>query len=189
MANQKDIEKWLLKQVEDIREEILVDLPDYIVKTTKTHFNRAIKELPASDDFISVFQMRKDKDSAYVECGGTQVLFMEFGAGVAHYYDRGVAMTTTMAENDNHELIEFAQRPSGIYDIGGYGHHRGNNDSWIFYDTEFIQDNGRNHTHLIGRTSEHYVYRTGGIRPVRALYSAVSSGVKKLALRKLKKKK
>lgn len=174
MANAKFIEAWCKKKIKDIENIIVYDIPNQIAKDAQRNFKMAQNEVPASDWYVEVWCSKRGTNSAEIICGGTQVLFIEFGAGIAHKTE-----TSTVILSGNQE-IEYATRPNGIVGIGGYGKGLGQNDSWIFKDSNIIRETGRNHTHLL-RSDKNgdFIYRTGGIRPVRALYRAIASGIKK----------
>lgn len=182
MANAKFIEAWCNKKVKDIKKAIVNDLSKDIEITARRNFARAVPLIPASDTFIDVWAIKND-DSFKIICGGTQVLFVEFGAGITH----STETSTVLTDSDNRQ-VEYASRPKGIVGIGGYGKHLGLNDKWYFSDVNLVAETGKNHTTMVKATSTgKFVYITEGIRPVRALYLAVNSGVKKLTTKKIRR--
>lgn len=179
MANAKFIKKWCLKKVKDIEKLIAVDLPKDIEKTARLHFNRAVKEVPADNPYVVVSSNTNGK-SATIYCLGEQVLFIEFGAGIKY----STHTSTVLTDSENHQ-VEYASRPAGIVGIGEYGQGRGKDDSW-----KYLSRTGREslHSHIYSqKASGETLMITSGIRPVRALYLAVNSGVKKITTKKLRR--
>ena len=177
MANAKFIEAWCKKKIKDIENIIVYDIPNQIAKDAQRNFKMAQDEVPSADWYVEVWANKGE-----VVCGGTQVLFIEFGAGNAHKNE-----TSTVVRVGQYD-VEYASRPSGIVGIGQYGKHYGQDESWIFKDSNIIRDTGRNHTHLL-RSDKNgdFIYRTGGIRPVRALYRAIASGIKKYTTKRMRR--
>jgi len=172
MANAKFIELWCKKKVKEAQQSVCNNLRVDVEQRARRNFLRASKEIPSADTFIDVFSIEQSNGFKIV-CGGTQVLFAEFGAGKSFYH------RTPMTTDENNVEIEKAPRPTGIVGIGEYGKHYGKQEKWYFSDTNLIESNGKNHTSLVKATkSGNLIYITEGIRPTRALYNAVSSGIK-----------
>lgn len=179
MASAKFIEKWCQKKIKDMENAILIDLPKDIEKTARLHFNRAVKEVPADNPYVVVSSSTNGK-SATISCSGEQVLFIEFGAGITH----STRTSTVLTDSENRQ-IEYASRPAGIVGIGEYGHHRGKDDSWVYLSTTGRES--QNATHWGMNSRGEFKMNTSGIRPVRALYHAIGSGVKKLTTKKIRR--
>ena len=184
MANAKFIEAWCKKKVKDLEKLIVYDLANQVAKDTQRNFKMARDEVPAMDWYVDVWTSQLGNNAVEVVCGGTQVLFIEFGAGNKHKQE-----TSTYIKVGN---VEYASRPNGIVPIGGYGKGRGKDDSWIFKDYNLIPDteseSSKKHTHLLrGSSDGGFIYRTGGIRPVRALYRGIASGVKKITTKRIRR--
>lgn len=182
MANRKFIEAWCKKKVREIERIITDELPNQIAKDAKRNFKSAEKEVPSADWYVDVWASKRGANSAEVVCGGTQVLFIEFGAGNAHKDETSTVVRSGMYD------VEYASRPAGIVSIGQFGKGYGKDSSWVFKDVNYIIDNGVNHTHWLKQNSRgEFIYRTGGIRPVRALYRAIATGVKKITVKRIRR--
>lgn len=171
-----------------------------ICQNTRRNYLRIRDQIPAMDDFIDVWYSTLGKDSAKVVCGGTQLLFVEFGAGMQnsmkevetarlYYNDDFSVKNVVWITRDipahgfslkSNRLTEEAPRPNGIVGLGQYGKGLGKDSSWIFSDVNLIPDNGVNHTHMIRATNNYFVYRTSGIAPQRILWRARNTSINKL---------
>ena len=172
MANAKSIEAWCKHKIDEMEKSIINDLSLDIEARARRNFNRVSSEVPASDTFVDVFCIKGNKDFQIV-CGGTQVLFIEFGAGIT------LANKTQMTTNEFNQKVEKAPRPVGIVGIGEYGKGYGKNDKWYFSEINLIPTTRNNHTKMVKSTqSGKLIYITEGIRPTRSLYNAVSNGIK-----------
>ena len=181
MANAKFIKLWCNKKIKEAQRTIVNDLRLDIEQRARRNFLRASKEIPASDNFIDVYSIEQG-DSFKIVCGGTQVLFTEFGAGHTFYH------RTPMTTNEFNVEVEKAPRPAGIVGIGEYGKGYGSQPKWYFSESNLIVDNGKNHTHMVKATKQgNFIYITEGIRPTRSLYNAVSSGIKNLTQRRIRR--
>lgn len=200
MADKKYIEKWCKQKVDEMKKMVVYDLSKDIEKTARLHFNRAVKEVPADDPYV-VVKSYINGDSFKVECVGNQVLFIEFGAGITNS-----TRTSTVLTDSNNEQIEYASRPNGIYPIGHYqGRQQFKNasnwglamnllhrhglasrgmDTYWFYRSETGRGSTNAEQIRYNFNSNSYTMITIGIRPVRALYLAVGSGVRKITQRK-----
>lgn len=187
MASSKFIEAWCKKKVKDLEKLIVYDLATQIAKDTQRNFKMARNEVPAMDWYVDVWTSQLGSNAVEVVCGGTQVLFIEFGAGHMHQTE-----TSTSVRVGQYDDVEYASRPNGIVPIGEYGKGLGKNDSWIFKDYNLIPDteneSSKKHTHLLrGSSDGGFIYRTGGIRPVRAMYRGIASGVKKITTKRIRR--
>lgn len=177
MANSKFVELWCKRKVQEMKNKVIDDLSNDIERTARLHFNRAVKEVPADDPYVVVSKQIKG-NSFTITCSGEQVLFIEFGAGITHS-----TKTSTVLTDSNNILLEYASRPYGIVGIGEYGHHYGKNDWWIYLSTTGRVS--KNTTRFGMNNRGEFKMKTSGIRPVRALYLAVGSGVRKITQRKI----
>lgn len=178
----KDTIKKLNHDVDDFAKRVIETTGKEIELATRRNFNSAIDEIPADNPTIRVYSMPTIKTgnswSKTILCEGYQVLFVEFGAGQAHKTE-----TSTVVMENNQE-IEYASRPSGIVEIGGWGSHRGRDDVW-FYKSVNRRESLHSHFAKVNRRGE-FIMITSGIRPVRALYRAIGSAFRKLGSGRLK---
>lgn len=176
MSVSKFTEAWLKSKIRKLERDSVEQVSADIEKSAKSNFRRAEVEIPSANKHIEVWRSKQGENEYTVTAGGFQVLFVEFGAGIAHSTE-----TSTVGFNGSNVQHDIAEKPAGIYNIGGFGKHRGLDDSWIFTDVNFIVDNGKNHTHWLKQNSKgEWVYRTGGIRPIRALWRARCNAIRKL---------
>ena len=197
MASAKFIKAWCLKKVKDMQSMIVNDLSKDIEKTARLHYNRAVKEVPADNPYV-VVSRQVSGNSFTISCSGEQVLFIEFGAGITHS-----TQTSTVLTDSNNKTIEYASRPAGIVPIGMYHYSthggvnaynkflsshpnwrgsRGKDDWWIYLSTTGRES--KNTTRWGMNRRGEFKMKTSGIRPVRALYLAVGSGIKKITTQK-----
>ena len=116
-----------------------------------------------------------DTYSRSISATGNQVLFIEFGAGKYFYTDTATRMFKGVMPND---------RPSSIFDIGGYGQHRGLDDVW-FYKSQTGRESENAHWVKNNRNNEPIMI-THGNRPARAMYLAVGMAIRRLLGGRLK---
>ena len=181
MATRKFVIAWCNKKVKDMKSLVINDLSKDIEKRAKRNFLRASQEIPACDNYIDVWSS-VGLDKFQISCGGTQVLFAEFGAGHTFYHK------TPMTTDAYNVEVEKAPRPVGIVGIGEYGKHYGKQSKWYFSDVNLIPETGKNHTTMVKATKTgNLIYITEGIRPTRALYNAVNSGVKNLTRKRTRR--
>lgn len=178
MATRIEIEKMLKRQVENLAQNTIDQVGDEIARGAKANFNSARWEVPADDPSVIVynlssFRWKNDKWYKTIICQGNQVLFIEFGAGVLH----GEETSTVYLEGEK-KTEHAPRREIGVKELGTYGKQRGKGDSWYYN-----SDTGREarHTHLVRQNrAGKFVMRTGGIRPIRALWRAMKVALKKL---------
>jgi hypothetical protein len=204
--------KSVLKLVDNIKKEVdkqtqeaLNRVVNYATANTQNSFDRFYDEVPADDPFVFVkntpmVQLNNHTWARTIKCTGNQVLFIEFGAGKYYY-------TNVEARMYSKYLGYMKDRPSGIYDIGGY---MGNNDFSSSISQQAIVDFGRKRNIVsrgkddvwfykskTGRESENAhivkynrsgdpIMITHGNRPARALYRGVGLAIRKLVGGKLK---
>lgn len=194
MATRRQIISNLNKKVEDLEEGLIRDIAKNVEKRTRANFNRAISEVPADDPFVQVSSFSWGK-SCVIECRGNQVLFIEFGAGEQNKQKelditRGETTYSRIFNASgfkyfNDKLVEVAPRPIGIVELGEYGQGRGKNDYWVYRTY-----NGRmavgDEIWRISKDGNAYI-KTYGIRPIRALYRGVRSGVRKAIAERIAK--
>lgn len=194
MATSRQIISSLNKKVEDLEKELIRDVAKSVERSTRANFNRAIGEVPADDPFVSVSSFSFGKSCA-IQCIGNQVLFIEFGAGSQNaqkektVYRGDTEYSRLVLGNEfkfiDNKLTEVAPRPSGIVELGEYGKGLGKNDFWVYRTY-----NGRvamgDEIWRIGKDGQSYV-KTKGIRPIRALWRGVRSGVRKEIARRVMK--
>ena len=164
------------KYVTDTQKDVLESVSKDIERNARLNFRRAEWEVPADDPRVYVSRHILGKDRAEIVCGGDQVLFIEFGAGTLHRTEtRSVGIV-------GEEETELAPRPSGIVALGTYGRRKGKGDSWHY---NSITGREARHTHLLRQSKAGlYAMRTGGIRPIRALWRARGIARKHLMRRK-----
>lgn len=170
-----------LSKIKKLEKTVVEEVSINIEKSARSNFNRARFEVPADNPNVTVIRTKSSPTSAIVSCYGDQVLFIEFGAGVSHATE-----TSTMLQEG---AIETAPRKAGVtppmYNIGGYGKHKGLDDSWVY-----LSITGREslHSHRYGmnRRGEFRMF-TSGIRPVRALWRARNNAIKRLRNPRIKK--
>lgn len=194
MITSRQIISNLKKKVEDLEKGLIRDIAKNVEKRTRTNFNSAIPEVPADDPFVQVSSFSWGK-SCVIECRGNQVLFAEFGAGAQNVqqektiYRGDTTYSRLMLGNGfkfvENKLTEVAPRPIGIVELGEYGKGLGKNNYWIYRTY-----NGRmamgDEIWRIGKDGQSYV-KTKGIRPIRALYRGVRSGVRKAIAERIMK--
>lgn len=194
MATSRQIISSLNKKVEDLEESLIRDIAKSVERSTRSNFNRTIPEVPADDPFVSVSSFSFGKSCA-IQCIGSQVLFIEFGAGIMNrmksidVYRGDTVYSKDIVGNGfafvDNAITEVAPRPSGIVPLGEYGKGLGKNDFWVYRTY-----NGRmamgDEIWRIGKDGQSYV-KTYGIRPIRALYRGVRSGVRKEIARRVMK--
>lgn len=164
------------KRVADAQKEVLESVSKDIERNAKLNFRRAEWEVPADDPRVYVSRHIIGNNRAEIVCGGDQVLFIEFGAGVFHQNETKSVVVVGETET------EIAPRPDGIVTPGNYGQHRGRGDSWHY---NSMTGREARHTHLLRQSKEGlYAMRTGGIRPIRALWRARGLALKHLMRRK-----
>ena len=139
MANRKFVIAWCQKKIKDMEKTVIYDLSSDIESRARRNFMRVSSEIPAVDNYIEVWSSIK-ANGFTVSCGGTQVLFTEFGAG--HTLSHKTPMTT----NDQNIQVEKAPRPIGVVGIGEYGKGRGKDPKWYFSESGLIPQNNKNHT-------------------------------------------
>ena len=178
-----ELHSKLQKDIQRFAQRVLDSTTEDVEKTTRANFMRVIPEVPADDPFVEVhtsgtFYAGKDSIGKIITCGGNQVLFIEFGAGVSH------STETSTIVMDNNKQIEWASRPPGIVGIGEYGHHRGKDDFWVYKSNNHRIAIG-DEIWRLGKNGETYI-KTSGIRPVRALHRALGTTFRKLGSGRLK---
>lgn len=194
MAKSRQIISSLNKKVKDLESELIRDIAKSVERSTRNNFKRAIPEVPADDPFVSVSSFLSKK-SCVIQCIGNQVLFIEFGAGTQNtmksidIYRGETRYSRDITGNGfkfvENKLTEVAPRPLGIVELGEYGKGLGKNDFWVYRTY-----NGRmamgDEIWRISWDGNAYV-KTHGIRPIRALYRGVRSGVRKEIVRRVMK--
>ncbi len=106
-------EKWLNQKAD----EFLRYLSEYGCEVAQASLNQAIYSAEGNDISLSI---EASKDGYILKADGTDVLFLEFGAGV-HY-------------NGSGDEEQFSTIASGkVYRIGEYGKGRGKRDAWYYY--------------------------------------------------------
>ena len=166
------------RHIAETEQKVLEAVSKEIERTAKANFRRAEAEVPADDPHVDVSRHRISKTQMEIECGGDQVLFIEFGAGTREH------LKTRSFGIEGEKETEKAPRPSGIYSIGGYGRHHGRDNYWFYNSvTGRISTNNQ-----YVRTSKAGLQAmlTIGIRPHRALWRARNIALKKLRLNKLR---
>lgn len=175
--------KKMQKQVDDLTKEALNRVVSYATNSAQNSFDKFYDEVPADDPFVFVSNtpITQYKDHAWsrkINCVGNQVLFIEFGAGV-YYYTGDVE-----ARLYSKYLGNLPTRPSMIYEIGGYGQHRGRDDVW-FYKSQTGRESENAYYVKTNRQGQSIMI-THGNRPARALYRGVGLAVRRLAEGRLK---
>ena len=125
VENTKFITKWLESKVRQAKEVVEREIEKIPIQA-QNNYDKFIIEVPADDPFVDVFSnMSKDKDKTTlkVDCRGTQVLFIEFGAGQYYY-------TESELQLYKNEIPRIRPRPKAIKNIGEYGKGRGKDDVW-----------------------------------------------------------
>lgn len=173
MSTSKFLQRLAESKIKKLEIEAVEQVAKDIEKDARRNFRRATNEIPADDQYIDVQRIVDSKTQQSVVAIGTQVLFVEFGAGIAHSTE-----TSTVGFNGSNIQKDRAERPVGIYDIGGYGQHRGLDDVWFYRSTSGRESK---HAHLIGYSGSGYKMVTSGIRPIRALWRARNSALSKLS--------
>ena len=69
------------RHIAETEQKVLEAVSKEIERTAKANFRRAEAEVPADDPHVDVSRHRISKTQMEIECGGDQVLFIEFGAG------------------------------------------------------------------------------------------------------------
>lgn len=184
MATSVEIINHINQLVKKKQQETL----DKVCKETQLQaqrsFNRVKPEVPADyPDVVvsqsSTFYVDKETIGRKIICQGSQVLFIEFGAGIKHKTE------TSTIVNDGSGDIEWASRPQGIVGIGEYGKGYGKNDYW-FYKSQTGRGSTNSEQIRYNPKNNSYTMITIGIRPVRALYLAIGLAFRKLLGGKLK---
>lgn len=176
MSNSKFIEAWCKKKIKDLERVIVDDLPKEIAKDTQRNFNRVVDEIPADDPKVSVIVQKHSNNEASVVCSGNQVLFVEFGAG--NKYKTKTSTVVRVGQSD----VEYASRPAGIVGIGEYGQGRGKDDYWIYRGTRV----SKNSQKFLKKPNKDLII-TQGIRPVRALYRGIASGLRRITTKRIRR--
>ena len=187
-----DFNKQILKVVENIQKKIdkqtqiaLDRVVDNATQYTQNNFDKFVYEVPSDDPYVwvkntPIVKEGKTKWSRTITCIGTQLLFIEFGAGVYYYTD----VETRLYEN-----IMPPHRPPTIDEIGNYhlakyGRSRGADDIW-FYKSELGRESENAHLFKHNKSGE-AIMITHGNRPARALYRGVGMALRRLQRGKLK---
>lgn len=163
------------KRIDETQKNVLESVSKDIERNARINFRRAEWEVPADDPSVSVSRRKISKNQMEIVCGGDQVLFIEFGAGTLHKEE-----TQTIALVGEVKT-ELAPRKPPIVSLGSYGKHMGRGDSWYY---NSLTGREARHTHFL-RVSRAglYAMRTGGIRPIRALWRARNIALKHLMRR------
>ena len=179
--NSEQIHKYLLKKIDELTKNALNKVVEYATNQAQRSYERFMIEIPADDPYIFVVNtplvQNNTTYSRSIKAVGNQVLFVEFGAG--KYYN-------TNPSNITHLYQGFMpnDRPSTIYDIGGYGKHRGLDDVW-FYKSQNGRESENAHLIKYNRNGDPIMI-THGNRPARALYLGVGNAIRRLLGGKLK---
>ena len=162
-----------LKQVDNITKKSLNSVVEYATKQAQNTYDRFAFEVPSDDPYVWVVNTPLTKSqttySRTITARGNQALFIEFGSGKYFYTDVETRLYKQYIPND---------RPNGIYDIGGYGQHRGLDDVW-FYKSQTGRESENAHLFKYNRSGEPIMI-THGNRPARALYRGVGMALRRL---------
>lgn len=204
--------RQLKSDIEDIIPIVVDSLSKEIELGARRNFTRAINDISGDNPLVNVSRTYNGNEAKIV-CGGEQVLFAEFGAGVENsYYEKDIevgehsatskvsgityvvkAHTRIVVFNAKgfgaYGMREKAPRPKGIDKLGHYHLSRytvsmGQYPVWIR-----STRNGRYSPTMENPKHDNpNLIWTTGTRPVRALWRAITSARNKLNSGRLKLK-
>ena len=179
--NTKFIEKWLESKIRQAKEMVDKEI-EKIPSQAQNNYDKFIIEVPADDPYVDVYShISKDKvkTELTVQCRGTQVIFIEFGAGIHYYTEKELQLYKNYMQGVN---------PRGnpqVDDIGHYhnaisksGRSRGLDDVW-FYKSQTGRTGENAHLVRYNRAGEPIMI-THGNRPSRSLYRACGMAKKRI---------
>jgi len=192
----QDVKATMPKLVDAFSREVEVN--------ARKNFNRAVNDISGDNPYVSVSRTVSG-NNAKIICGGEQVLYAEFGAGLQNSYREkevyveshfAISRSNTLYYVQGHyrtiglnakgfaykgmfEDLIFYERPQGIVPLGNYGVH-GKDDFWFRPST-----NGRTGSMEAikkkrnGELDPRYVWTMGTV-PVRGLCRARNTAINKL---------
>ena len=179
ISSYKKIMQNIAKKVEETTQNTLNKVVEYATKQSQNQFDRFVMEVPSDDPYVWVVNtpIAKESETRYsrtIKATGTQLLFIEFGAGVYYYTDMETRLYHNYIPND---------RPAGVDEIGNYhlakwGRSRGSDDIW-FYKSQTGRESETAHLYKVNRNNEPIMI-THGNRPARALYRGVGMAMRRL---------
>ena len=177
--NTKFIEKWLASKVRQAKELVEREI-EKIPQQAQNNYDNFIIEVPADDPYVDVYthtNKTKDKTELTIQCRGTQVIFIEFGAGIYYYTEKELQLYKNYMQGVN---------PRGnpkVDEIGFYHNSvgemsRGQDDLWA-YKSQTGRTSENAHLLRYNRAGEPIMI-THGNRPSRSLYRACGMAKKRI---------
>lgn len=171
--NVKFVTKWLQSKVRQAKELVEREI-EKIPEQAQRNYDKFIIEVPADDPYVDVYKSiskTAELTTLKIDCRGTQVLFIEFGAGIHYYSETELALYKPYMEG-------VKPRPSSISNIGEYGRGRGKDDIW-FYKSQTGRESENAHIVRHNKKGEPIMI-THGNRPSRSLYRAVGMAKRRI---------
>lgn len=203
--------KQLKLDIKAIMPQIVEGVSKEIEVGARRNFIRAITDISGDNPFVNVSRSING-NQAEVVCGGEQVLFAEFGAGIDNsYYEkdievaehnaisrsgitfvvRGYTKTVVFSAKgfSAYGMKEKAPRPLGIDKLGHYHLSRYNASMGLYHRWIRSTTNGRYSPTMENPKHDNpNLIWTTGTRPVRGLWRAIMSAKNKLLSGRLKLK-
>ena len=173
VGDTKFLTKWLESKVRQAKELVEREIEKIPIQA-QNNYDKFIIEVPADDPYVDVYSRidkTKDKTTLTVDCRGTQVLFIEFGAGKTFYTESELLLY-------KNEIPKIRPRPPQIKSIGGYGSGRGADDYWA-YKSQTGRESENAHLLRYNQNGEPIMI-TQGNRPSRSLYRAVGMAMRRI---------
>lgn len=173
VENTKFITKWLESKVRQAKELVEREI-EKIPNQAQNNYDKFIIEVPADDPYVDVYSnitKTKTLTTLEIKCIGSQVLFIEFGAGQYFYTEAELTLYKK-------EIPQIRPRPPKIKGIGEYGKGRGKDDIW-FYKSQTGRTSENAHLVKYNKSGEPIMI-THGNRPSRSLYRAVGMAMRRI---------